>query len=324
MITVSNSEIGTFDRCRREWYLKYYLGVAPAEPEITGNAIMGTRVHAAMEGFYGYGLDPLTVLGVLYDMTITQYPDHKDELLKEREMATIMVDGYMEYIAESGVDANLRVVAVEQELLVELYPGITLRVRMDQVVLDEQTGLLSFLDFKTAANFDKHEVICQDPQMKTYSVAQRIVARGNGAPLVDGGIIRTLRRVKRTAKSTPPYYQNDPFRYNAEQLDSAEARLTALALKIVTARFMLDRAYEDTGGNLADINGVQRGDLAPSWMPNDCTWRCPFAAGLCPAMDDGSDWPGIITGSGRFTQTDPYAYYRADPVKAVRAVLEGR
>jgi hypothetical protein len=38
-------------------------------------------------------------------------------------------------------------------------------------------------------------------------------------------------------------------------------------------------------------------------------------------MDDGSDWPGIITGSGAFRQADPYEHYRADPLAAVREHL---
>jgi hypothetical protein len=38
-------------------------------------------------------------------------------------------------------------------------------------------------------------------------------------------------------------------------------------------------------------------------------------------MDDGSDWPGVLTRSGKFRQDDPYSYYREDPLRAVREVL---
>jgi hypothetical protein len=38
-------------------------------------------------------------------------------------------------------------------------------------------------------------------------------------------------------------------------------------------------------------------------------------------MDDGSDWAGILTRSGRFTQADPYAYYRDDALASIRAEL---
>jgi len=324
MIAISNSEIATFDRCRRKWYTAYYLGAAPAEPDVVGNAILGTRVHAALEGMYGYDLDPQAVLGVLYAMAVDQFPDWRTELLAERELATIMVDGYVDWAAETGADAGLRVVAVEQDVQVPFprQPGVVLRARLDQVVLNEDTGLVSFLDWKTAANFDRHEILALDPQFKFYSVIQRL-AKGPDAPLVDGGIIRTLRRVKRTAKSNPPYYQADSFRYTDTELDAAEARITGICEQIIHARLVLDNTYEAWGGDLEMVNRVQREEVYPSPRLNECRWDCPFVS-VCPMMDDGSDWPSAIVSSGRYVQTDPYQYYRADPVKAVRAVLEGR
>ena len=323
-ISISNSEIATFDRCRRKWYAAYYLGLAPAEPDIVGNAILGTRIHAALEGLYGYGLDPLTVIATLYQQAIDEHPDWRTELQAEMDLATTMLDGYIEWAAETGIDAGLRVVAVEQEVQVPFprVPGVTLRARMDQVTLNEDTGLVSFLDWKTAATFDRHEILALDPQFKFYSVTQRL-AKGPGAPLVDGGIIRTLRRVKRTAKSNPPYYQSDSFRYTPEQLDAAELRIAAICRQILQARVYLDRAYQDAGGALDLVNDVQRQELYPSPRLNECRWDCPFLT-LCPMMDDGSDWPAVITDGTRYVQQDPYQYYRAEPLKAVRAVLEGR
>lgn len=324
MTAISNSEIATFDRCRRQWFLKYYLGAAPADEPPIGNAALGTRVHAAMEGLYGYGLDPLTTLHTLYALAIEASPEWKEELLKERDLSTPMVEGYVEWAAETGADAMLSVVAVEQDVEVP-FPrlrGVSLKARMDQVVLNEETGALSFLDWKTAATFDRHEHLALDPQFKFYSVVQRL-AKPAHVPLVDGGIVRTLRRVKRTAKSSPPYYQSDSFRYTPEELDAAEARITAICEQILNARAALDYVYDQHGGALEAVNGTQRLELYPSPVVHECRWQCPFVQ-LCPMMDDGSDWPGVIVGSGRYIQTDPYSYYRADPVKAVRAVLEGR
>jgi hypothetical protein len=324
MIAISNSEIGTADRCMREWFLKYYLGVTPTEPEITGNAILGVRVHAAMEGMYGYGLDPLAVLGALYTIAIEAFPDYRAELMAERELAEIMVAGYIEWVTETGEDAGLRVIATEQDVEVPLpgVPGVMLKARLDQVVYNEVTGLLSFLDWKTSANLERHETLALDPQFKMYSVVQLLAAGdAGGAPRVDGGMLRTLRRVKRTAKSTPPYYQHDEFRYNPDQIEAALLRIQKLTGKILHARDILDEAYDKTGGALDAINEVQRYEVPPTPLLRDCSWRCPMYQ-LCPMLDDGSDWPGAITASGRFRQDDPYDYYRADPLKAVRDVLD--
>jgi hypothetical protein len=295
--------------------------MVPAEESPVGAAPTGVRVHAALEGYYGYGLPPAEVVNVLYAMAVEAFPDWRTDLLKERELAEVMVAGYVDWVTETGKDASLEVVATETDIEVELpgVPGVALKARMDQVVLDHETGLLSFLDHKTAVNFDTHEVLALNPQFKHYSVVQRLVARSNPhiPARVSGGIVNTLRRVKRTEKSKPPYYQREPFRYNDEQLDATESRIYSVVRQILDARGYLDWAYQEQGGNLATVNRVQREDLYPTFIPHDCKWSCPFV-GMCPMMDDGSDWPGVLTRSGAYRQDDPYSYYRDDPLRAVR------
>lgn len=323
LVAISNSEVATWDRCRRQWYLKYYLGEVPADEIPVSNQALGVRVHAALEGFYGYELDPVAVLDVLYAMITEAYPDYRTDLLAERELAAIMVEGYLEWIEETGKDAGLTVVATERDIEVP-FPklrGVVLKARLDQVVFNEVTGLLSFLDHKTAPSFDQHEMLALNPQFKFYSIIQRMLVAGNpDAPRVSGGIINTLRRVKRTEKSKPPYYQRDSFRYDEETLDAAEARIFKICTEILDARVSLDYVYTEGGGLLEHVNGVQRVDLYPSPRPHECRWDCPFVQ-LCPMMDDGSDWPGVLTRSGKFRQDDPYSYYREDPLRAVREVL---
>jgi hypothetical protein len=304
--------------------LKYYLGITPAEEPPVGNMILGTRVHAAMEGYYGYGLDPVTVIAALYALAVEAFPEYRTELLAERELAEIMVNGYIEWVAETGKDAGIEVVVTEADLEVpfDIVPGVKLKARMDQVILNQNTGLLSFLDHKTAPNFESHEVLALNPQFKFYSVVQRIIARQAGGEnaRVAGGMINTLRRVKRTAKSNPPYYQRDEFRYTDVELDAAEARIETICREIVTVRRYLDWVYREQGGALDSVNDVQRSELYPSPRPYECKWDCPFVT-VCPMMDDGSDWPGVLLRSGRYKQQDPYDYYREDPLRAVRQVL---
>jgi hypothetical protein len=102
LVAVSNSEIATWDRCPRQWYLKYYLGEVPADEPLVSSQLLGTRVHAALEGHYGYGLDPVTVLNLLYRLLAQENPDYRTELLAERELAVTMVTGYLEWIEETG------------------------------------------------------------------------------------------------------------------------------------------------------------------------------------------------------------------------------
>ena len=334
MITISNSEIFAWQRCKRLWMLSYYLGYQLADEEVTGNRILGTRIHSALEGYYGYDLDPLAVLGILYQIELDASPEFEHELIAERDLATAMVEGYVEWATAEGIDAGLKVVATEQELILPLpgVEGVQLRAKLDQVVLNEQTGLLSFLDWKTAATFERHEILMLNRQFKFYSMMQKLATQPHddhhygpapeGLPRVDGGILRTLRRVKRTEKAKPPFYAEDQFRYDPETINSMLARTQRAGYEIRKARQALDWVYTEGQGDLELLNVVQRSLFPPTEIETDCSWRCPFVQ-LCPMLDDGSDWAGALTQSGRYRQENPYAYYdnQNDPLHRVRQVL---
>ena len=325
MIQLTNSEIFMWQRCQRMWLLTYYLGYTPDAEEVTGNRILGIRIHCALQGYYGYDLDPLTVLHVLYQLALEAFPDYEADLLAERDLASAMVEGYLEWVTTEGKDASLKVIATEAEVTVPLpgVEGVELMGKLDQVFLDEMTGLLNFHDYKTAGGFERHEILAISPQFRFYSLLQKLAVAGQqGAPRVMGGMVTTLRRVKRTDRSKPPYYQRDPFRYNEETINSTLLKVTGIAKKIVTARHALDWVYTEGGGDLTLLNAYQAINLPPTPIETDCSWRCPFLA-LCPMLDDGSDWVGALTRSGHYRQEDPHAYYADDPLRRVREVLAG-
>lgn len=321
-IPISNSEIFTFQRCPRFWLLRYYLGYTPDAEEVTGNRILGIRIHAALEGYYGYGLDPLTVIHLLYKIALDTFPEHEAELIKERDLASAMIEGYIEWIAAEGKDAGLTVIATEAAVTVPLpgVPGVELRAKLDRVQLDESTGLLSFVDDKTAASFERHEILAINPQFRFYSLVQKIASASPGGPRVLGGVVNSLRRVKRTDKSKPPYYQRDPFRYNETDIASTLLKVTGVARKIVEARRALDWIYTEGQGDLSLLSSYQALHLPPTVIETDCSWRCPFLT-LCPMLDDGSDWVGSLVRSGHFRQEDPYSYYERNPLAEVRQML---
>lgn len=319
---ISNSEMTTWQRCKRKWYLAYYLGAREASESPVGVRILGIRVHTALEGKYGYDLDPVMVLDVIYRLAIEARPEFEAELRSEQDMAQAMVEGYIQWVADEGQDAGITVVATEQDISVPIpgLPGVNLRAKLDQVVWDEQRRALMFLDHKTADNFERHEIMDLDPQFRVYMLVQ-LLAAGPDGPRVAGGYRNTLRRVKRTAKAKPPFYQRDDFTYNPEQIESELRRITTLAGEISDMRDTLDQTYEVFNADLEVINSLQRSDLPPNRMPHDCRWSCPFVQ-LCPMMDDGSDWPGVITRSGKYAQGDPYDYYSDNPLSQVRSKID--
>jgi hypothetical protein len=314
------------------WFVHYYLGFVPSSRSPVGTAQLGTRFHTGMEGLYGYGLDPLLVLKLLYAAEIAEHPEFEDELRKEHDLASAMTEGYMEWAVSEGIDADWRVMGTEQDLRVDLpgVPGVQLRGRLDQFTQQVSTGFLYFLDWKTSDSFEQHGVLELSPQFKTYSVMLHlhhgVPFTGpvpEGVPVVNGGVIRTARRCKRTERSKPPYFMHDPFRYNPEQLHAALGRCQQVCTEIMNARQALDWCYAEQGGRgaLATLNQVQRTVCRPVPILRDCSWRCELSSGLCTSLDDGADWPGMLERSGRWKREDPYSYYERDGLASIRAQL---
>lgn len=340
MIAISNSEMNLWARCPRSWFITYFLGMVPAHQSPVGPMPLGIRVHTAMEGLYGYSLDPLLILRLLYAAEIEAHGEFESELRKELDLALAMVEGYQEWVISEGKDADWKVMAAEQEIRVPLplageFAGqAELRGKLDIAAQEISTGFLSFLDWKTAGSFDAHQILELSTQFKLYSVMLHLrdgipfdqhAQQNWHGPVVNGGVIRTLRRCKRTEKSKPPYFMHDAFRYNPEQLRSALTRAQRLAVEIMTARKALGWCYSPGGGqgSLEAVNAYQRYGLRPVPIPGDCSWRCSAAHGLCTSMDDGADWTGMLMSSGRWKQADPYAHYERQGFDAIKAQLAG-
>jgi hypothetical protein len=210
--------------------------------------------------------------------------------------------------------------------------AVDLRAKLDQVVYDSSTGLFSFLDHKTADDFKRHDMTEMDPQMAMYSLIAWLRSQGtapvpgmapairNDLPLVNGGIINTLRRVKRTRNSKPPYYDRHPFRHNPEQLAATLAGIQQVASEILNARAQLDAAYS-RGGVPEQIHWIQLTTMRPVKIIGDCDWRCPLSSGMCQMMDDGLGWMQALVSGGGYVQGDAYARYTRNGLDVVRAQL---
>ena len=333
-VGISWSEVSRWLRCPRRWFTEYYLGYQPAERSPSNAADTGSRIHLAMEGAYGYGLDPVAVLSLVYSAEIEAHPEFEKELRADWQLSVTMVEGWFEEAGEQGWDAKLEVVHTEAEVEVDL-PGsggaVLLRGKLDQVARDASDGLLKFLDWKTSDSFERTEVIEMDGQMKTYALIA-LLAAGHPVPvagepweprgplLVSGGVVNTLRRVKRTRQSRPPYYQHYPFLFSAERLAAHLLLLQQAASEIMNARERLDAAYA-AGGALNVVNHLQRTVCRPVEIIKDCSWSCPLSRGLCQLMSADGGWNDALVGSGRYVQGDPYERYGRGGIDAIRAAL---
>ena len=156
---ISNSEIKTYHRCRRKWLLHYYLWWNKQQAEDFSTPLtLGSAVHESLEQYYLNGLDPVAYLRGVYEDRL----DEADRLgyfesvitavQKERDLALAMVEGLLEWQAETGVDNGMTLIGVEKTLEAPLPNGTILRGKLDQQWrLDD--GRVIFRDWKTCQSF---------------------------------------------------------------------------------------------------------------------------------------------------------------------------
>lgn len=307
MHEISNSEMQAFQRCRRHWALVYHWKWQPRLEDTSpvGVALLGTRVHLALEAWYGHGIDPIEALVWIYEMQCLDRPDFVPELMKELDLAKAMVEGYVQWLDDEAVDVSLETVDVERELRheVQTYLGpVTLRAKLDQLVRRRTDGALLLRDFKTVGSLSKADRLVLDQQMRFYSM---LLALKFPQHRVDGALYTMLKRSKRTVRAAPPFYQQVEISYNRHDLNSTYLRVTAVAGAILEAHLRLDAGD--------DHHSI----VYPT--PSDyCDWGCPFSR-VCPLMDDGSRWEAALRAN--FNLGDPYRYYEHDTIQQLVADL---
>ena len=162
--------------------------------------------------------------------------------------------------------------------------------RLDVRVQRKSDGAILFIDHKTVGNFSGVEVtLPMNEQTRHYQLLQWLTAPEDQR--VAGAIFNMMRRVKRTARATPPFYRRVDVLHNRHVMNEYYTRL------ITEIEQMLEVEEK-----------VRNGDLSVVYpTPNrDCTWDCPFVK-VCPMFDDGSRVEDAIT--AQFTVADPLAYY---------------
>lgn len=309
MLKVSPSEIARFRRCRRSWYLTYYKrwSMDPATTSMVGAAQLGTRIHTALEAYYGYDVDPLGALAFIYDTDRAMRPDAAPELTAEQDWATIMVSGYLEWAAENGVDEEYDVVETERTLDVPLLltngEMAIVSGKLDQIVRRRLDGAILLRDWKTVGTLHKADMLLLDEQMRVYSALLTI---SSGGMRVDGALYAMLLRSKRTARATGPFYEQVHINYNGREHESMMIRLRGTLDDMERVTRQLD------GG--ADHRLV----AYPTPMTDRCGWDCSFK-NVCPMFDDGSRAEDAMRGN--FIQRDPYAYRSDEMITKVKAAF---
>lgn len=301
---VSNSEIQTWKRCRRKWYLGNYRKLQRIQKKWSGPLSLGTNVHEALAGYYSDAeLNPLEVIRELYRGQIEEaqsadvHPDEVKNIQKEFDLALAMIEGYLEWLEDSGVDDGLHVLASEVEMAAKIDSlPVILIGKFDLRVRRESDGALYAMDHKTCGSFNSMtELLDLNEQLLTYELLERLT-QPEGQRVV-GGMLNMLRKVKRTASAKPPFYMRESVHHNDDELRAFYSRLYGTLKEMVTAEENLD-----AGG---DPNLI-----VPPTPDSDCSWKCEFRA-VCPMMNDPKSHAEALLQTA-YKVSDPYARYEME------------
>lgn len=308
---IANSELQTLKRCKRKWWLTYYLKLRPRK-EGVGALAVGNMVHKPLEMYYSApdGLrDPATfqwepVLAAYYQERLDdpRFPaDKAVQMQADYELAKIMLRGYFEWLQEEGSDSGIEIISAEREVEVFLDTilGVPVHLisKLDTEVRIAFDGRRSFMDHKSVQNMtDLPKVIEINEQFRFYGLVQRMEAKQKQTGETDfahGGVLNMIRKVKRTATAKPPFYERAAVRHSDQVYATFFTRVWGEVYDLLTLRARLD-------------SGVDHQQVAYPTPSRDCTWDCPFLS-ICPRFDDGSDVGSVV--NEYYETADPYERY---------------
>lgn len=302
--TLSNSEIQTFKDCRRKWWLSYYRRLKPKQQKFTGPLALGSRIHEALDQYYTNGTPLLDVHSKLIEADRELLSlDFRDpsELDAEADLGRIMLEGYLQWVEEEGIDAELEMISTEEILNMPMFDGsVELQGKIDMRVRRKGDGVRMFRDFKTVGGSfsDFASTAHLNEQILTYMLLEQHANQGTDERS-EGGLFTLLKKVKRTANAKPPFYEQFEVRHNIFSMRSFWQRIHATVADLMKVKTSLDE-------------GTAHQAVAYPRPSRDCTWKCPFFS-VCPMFDDGSAVEQAI--EELYEVSDPYAYYGVNEKK---------
>lgn len=296
-IKVSNSELQTFMQCRRKWYINYYLRLRLRAQSFVGPLPLGSRIHKALEMYYKDGADLLDAHDELVKRDLEaamEAGDATGNLEDEADLGHLMLEGYLNWLAEEGYDDDsFEIIGSEEILEMPILDGaVTLMGKTDLRVFDKQQNVVLVRDFKTVASFPSYTDWSHlNWQVKMYQTLDFVNTPEERR--IAGAEFHLLKKVKRGPRAKPPFYQRHEIRHNVFTLRAFWKSVHGVARDLLAVREALD-------------NGADHREVVYPHASRDCTWMCP-AFHVCPLFDDGSDVKGMLEAD--FEEANPYDYY---------------
>jgi RecB family exonuclease len=276
---VSNSEISTYRQCRRKWWLAYVMRLATKKSTVVGPLPLGSRVHKALELYYRDNIP-------LMDAHRELVEEDRIEMLLDgltpptldgdAELGRIMLEGYLDWVANEGLDDDLEMLGTEEILQYPMLKDqVTLMGKLDLRVLKKTENLRLVQDFKTTQSFNQfNETGHMLNQLKIYQLLDMLT--GTPGQRIEGGAFRLLKKVKRTTRAMPALLPRS--RHSTQRLR------TAVILGPDPGNPDRHGAHSQrTAGRRRPI-GLRLSECHVA----SASWDCAFHV-ICPLFDDGSD-----------------------------------
>lgn len=324
---VTNGELLTFKDCHRKWWLGWFRRLRPKAPQVVGAAPLGTRIHKALQAYYSpQPQNPFAVLEqtILEDQErLSNDPDAVAELLKEADLARAMLEGYVEWLGDTGADQGLSIVGAETRIQAPFlslaqpvvgldeakrawaeasYSSVDVMGKIDLRVQRDVDGARLFLDHKTVGSIPEAiKGLSQHEQMLHYHLLEYLdflttlsPDDAAHAPRTDGGMYNMLRKVKRTIKAKPPFFERVEVHHNVHELRSYYLRVYGEVVDMLTLEYRL-------------MAGEDPLMIAYPRPNRDCSWKCEFA-GVCPIFDENREAAETFVADW-FDEADPLDRY---------------
>jgi hypothetical protein len=301
MLTVTYSDIQTFVSCPRAWWFKSFLRLQPRKQAVTGALSFGSRIHAALERGER-GEDTLQVWDSLIDTDMAVLLSSgfsSEDLEKEDRLGRIMLEGFLDWQDETGFHEQYETESVETALSMPLeiaeYPeaDVLLRGKLDRVLRRRSDGATFIGDYKTIGTFSERDLgsLQRSSQPRIYSM---LLQHARPDEWVGGVVYSLLRKVQRSARSNPPFFQTLTVPLTAFDVEQHRVRIEGV-----------------TGTILRTVQRLTQGEdhrrvvpFSPSWQCSTCPFRVP-----CGLMQDTSLEAADDFLLDNYEVGDPYARY---------------
>lgn len=291
--------------CRLYHQFSYKRGLVPLRVN-PGPIWLGTGVHVALATYYKFGALPATTFEKWYKTQagkIWAFLDISGQTALEEmhALGLTMMTAYAEYAHVA--DADWEVVAVEEEISIEVLPGYWMTGTLDLLVRNTRTRKLWVVDHKTCASFVDPAALEFDDQMVAYLYL--VYRKYNEVPA--GAVYSMLRKkipaeplvLKKGGLSKAVNIDTTPAVYRAaierEGLDVAD--YADILARLEHNEFFRRETVMRTRRELElfeqqiqlEVPEMLRPD-APVFptMTQDCIWSCQFRD-LCRTRATGGD-----------------------------------